>query len=148
MVGNATLLHIRTHVNDDARKCGSHATLEEALEALRSKYRLIIWNARTRLTSLKRNTKRSLIDHATEEKKLVEAAYADLPRTHRQDIKLDLFCNSLNHAYLQINLLAMKPQSLTKAMQAGNEYLQIRPNINLGVTIWQIDVEIGPDSSK
>ena len=27
----ATLLHIRTHLRDDARECGSHATLERSL---------------------------------------------------------------------------------------------------------------------
>ena len=38
----ATLLHIRTHLRDDARECGSHATLEEVLEALRAKYGLTV----------------------------------------------------------------------------------------------------------
>ena len=34
----APLLHIRTHLKDDARECGSYATLEEVLEALCTKY--------------------------------------------------------------------------------------------------------------
>ena len=87
----ATLPHIRTHLKDDAHKCGSHATLEEVLEALRSKCGLTIQKARTRLTSLKRDTKRSLIDHSREVKNLEEMAYADLPRTNRQEMTLDLF---------------------------------------------------------
>ena len=36
----ATLLHFRTHMKDNARECGSYATLEEVLEALRAKYEL------------------------------------------------------------------------------------------------------------
>ena len=36
----ATLLHIRTHMKDNAHECGSYATLEEVLEALRAKYGL------------------------------------------------------------------------------------------------------------
>ena len=66
--GMATLLRIRIHLKDNVRKCGSHATLEEVLEALRSKYGLTIREARTRLTSLKRDTKLSLTDHVTEVK--------------------------------------------------------------------------------
>ena len=138
-----TLLHIRTHLKEDVRECGSHATLDKVLEALRSKYELTILEARTRLTSLKRNTKLSLTDHAREVKRLVEAAYADLPRTHRQEMILDLFRNSLNHAYLQRHLLAMKPQSFSEAIADGNEYFQIRPNLNLGVTIRQVEEEEG-----
>ena len=73
----ATLLHNRTHLKDDAQECGSHATVEEVLEAPRSKYGVTVREARTCLTSLKRDTKLSLTDHATEVNRLVEAAYAD-----------------------------------------------------------------------
>ena len=71
---------------------------------------------------MKRDTKLSLEDHATEIKKLVGAAYADLPRHHQKDMTLDIFCNSLNHAYLQRHLLAIKPRSLAEAVEAGSEY--------------------------
>ena len=55
----ATLLHIRTHLKDYARECGSYATLEEVFEALRAKYGLTVREARTRLTSLKRDARLS-----------------------------------------------------------------------------------------
>ena len=55
------------------------ATLEEVLEALRVKYGLTVKEART---SLKRDARLSLTDHVTEVKRLVEAAYTDLPQTH------------------------------------------------------------------
>ena len=35
----------------------------------------------------------------------------------------------------------MKPHSLTEAAQAGNEYIQIRPNTNSGITIWKGEEE-------
>ena len=139
----ATLLHIRMHLKDDASECGSYSTLEKVLEALRAKYGLTIREARTRLTSLKRDARLSLTDHATEVKRLVEAAYADLPQARRKGMILDLFCNSLNQAYLQRHPLAIRPQSLSEALKAGNEYLQIKPNSNPGVTIRQIDEEKG-----
>ena len=89
----ATLLHIRKHLKDDARECGIYATLEEVFEALCAKYGLTIREARTRLTSLKREARLSLTDHATEVKRLVEAAHADLPQTYRHEMIMDLFCN-------------------------------------------------------
>ena len=89
--GMATLLHIHTNLKDDVCRCGSHATLEEVLEALRSKYGLTIRKAVSRLSRLKRETKLSLTQHATEVKKLVDAANADLTRIHRHEITLDLF---------------------------------------------------------
>ena len=133
----ATLLHNRTHLKDDAQECGSHATVEEVLEAPRSKYGVTVREARTCLTSLKRDTKLSLTDYATKVKRLMQAAHADLPRVHKQEMTLDLFCSSLNHFYLHSHLVAMKPQSLSEAVQAGNEYIQIRPNSNPGVRIRQ-----------
>ena len=113
------------------------------LEALRAKYGLTVKEAKTWLTSLKRNARLSLTDPATEVKRLVKAADADLPQTHRQEIILDLFCNSLNQAYLQRHLLAIRPQSLSEAVKAGNEYIQIKPNSNSGVTIQQIEEKEG-----
>ena len=109
------------------------------LEALHAKYGLTVQEARTCVTSHKRDTKLSLTNHAMEIKKLVEAAFAGLPRMHRQEMTLDLFCNSMNHAYLQRHLLAMKPQSFTEAVQVGNEYLEIMPSANPGMAIRQIE---------
>ena len=74
-------------------------------------------------------------------KKLVESVYADLQRTNRQ------FCNCsvTRKSHLLTETSAVKPQSLTEAVQAGNEYLQVRPNTNLGVTIWQVkEEEVNP----
>ena len=88
-----TLLHIP---KDDARECGSYATMKGVLETFCAKYRLNVREARTRLTSLKRDAKLSLTDHAIKVKRLVEAAYADLQQTHGQEMILGLFCNSLN----------------------------------------------------
>ena len=69
-------------------------------------------------------------DHATKIKKLVGVAYADLPRYHQEEINLDLFCNSLNHAYLQRPLLVIK---------AGSEYLQIKLGSTYGANVHQVD---------
>ena len=51
----ATLLHIRMHLKHNAREREIHATLKEVLESLCFKYELTIREARTHLTSLKRD---------------------------------------------------------------------------------------------
>ena len=144
----AALLHIRTHLQDDARSCGNHPTLEEVFKALRSKFGLSVREARTRLTNMKRDTKLSLEDHATEIKKLVGIAYADLPRHHQEEMTLDIFSNSLNHAYLQRHLLAIKPRSLAEAVEAGSEYLQIKPGSAYGANVRQIDEDEAIDQVR
>ena len=62
-----------------------------------------------------------------EVERLVNLAYPTLPDVHRATMALDLFCSSLGHAYLQRHLLAVPTPTLADAVQAGNEYLQIRP---------------------
>ena len=52
----------------------------------------------------------------------------------------------MNQAYLQRHLLAIRPQSLSEAVKAGNEYLQIKPNFNPGVTVRQIEEERTPEA--
>ena len=55
-------MHIRTHLQDNARGCGRHPTLEEVFKALRSRYGLLAREARTLLTNLTRDTKLFLED--------------------------------------------------------------------------------------
>ena len=95
-----------------------------------------------RLAHLKKDTK--LSEHATAVKKIVEAAYGDLPQDHRIEMTLELFCSSLNNAYLQRHLLAIKPQDLDEAVEAGTEYLQIQPSHNSESNIRQVDEETTP----
>ena len=66
----ATLLYIHMHLKDGAHECESYPTLDEVLEALRFKCGLIVLEARTRLANLRRDTKLSLADYATETKRL------------------------------------------------------------------------------
>ena len=113
--------------------------MEEVFKALCSKYRLLTREARTRLTNIKRDTKLLLDDHATEIKKLVKVAYADLPRYHQEEMTMDLFCNSLNHAYLQRHTLAIKPGNLVETVEEGSEYLQIKSGSTYGANFHQID---------
>ena len=76
MVKTAAPHNIRTHLQDGARKCRSYPTLEKVLKVFCSRYGLPIREAKTHLslTNLRRDTKFSLTDHATEVKTLVEAA--------------------------------------------------------------------------
>ena len=62
----------------------------------------------------------------------------------REEMMLELFCSSINYAYLQRHLLAIKPQNLAEAVEAGTEYLQIQPSHDPGTSIRQIDKKKTP----
>ena len=124
----AALFHIRTHLQDCAHGCGNYNPLEEMFKAFLSRYELSIREASTRLTNLWRDTKLSLTDQATDVKRLVKAAYADLPWAHQEEMMLDLFCSSLNHTYLNRYLLAINPQSPQRQWkQEVNTFKSNRP---------------------
>ena len=123
----ATLLHLREALKDGARECGKANTIAGIFAALQARFGLSVREARAKLTSLRRDSRTSLQEHAAEVEKLVGIAYADLPERHRVQMALDTFCNTLGHAYLQRHLLAVHADTLEDAVRAGNEYLQIKP---------------------
>ena len=47
--------------------------------------------------------------------------------------------------FLQRHLLAIQPQSLTEAVEAESEYLQIKPSATYGASIRQVEEETTPD---
>ena len=47
-----------------------------------------------------------------------------MPGQVHEQMALDQFVNTLNHPRLQEHLLAIRPESLTEAVTAGNEFLQ------------------------
>ena len=96
---------------------------------------------------MKKDTKLSSEDHATEIKKSVGIAYAYLPRHHQEEMTLDLFCSSLNQ-YLQRHPLAINPGSLVEAVEAGSDYPQIKPGSAYGVNACQIDEDEAIDQAR
>ena len=122
----ATLLHLRAKLKDVAQDCGQKQSVEAVCNALRSRFGTSVREARTRLNDLKKSYKTSLHEHAVEVEKLVELAYADLPRECKLEMCIDKFTNTLGNAYLQRHLLAIPTPDLESAVRAGNEYLQIK----------------------
>ena len=128
--GMATLLHLREALQGGAREYGRPATTEEVFAALRSRYGLTTKEARGRLNGLKKEPRQSLHDHAIEVEKLVRKAFGDLPVEVQTNMMLDAFCSSLGNATLQRHLLAIRPETLTEAVQHGQEYLQVKTDRN------------------
>ena len=64
-----------------------------------------------------------------EVERLTNIAYPDLLDYTRQEMAVDTFCGSLENAYLQRHLLAIPTPTLEAAVRAGNEFLQVRPNM-------------------
>ena len=122
----ATLLHLREALQGSAREYGRPASVEAAFTALRSRYGLTTKEARTKLSSLKRDSRSTLHEHSIKVEKLVRKAFGELPCDTQAEMMLDTFCSTLNNTALQRHLLAIRPESLTEAVQHGNEFLQVR----------------------
>ena len=122
----ATLLHLREALQDGAREYSRAATVGAIFAALRSRYGVTQKEARAKLSGLRKDSKRSLHDHALDVEKLVRQAFGDLPHNVQTNMMLETFCGSLGHAALQRHLLAIRPETLTEAVQHGQEFLQIK----------------------
>ena len=125
--GAAARIHLRASLTDVASACGQAEDLEHIFIALRARFGITSREAKAKLAALKKEQHTSLQEHAAKVERLVNTAYAELPRNNQQDMKLDTFQTSLGNPYLQRHLLAIQPRTLEEAVRAGNEYLQIRP---------------------
>ena len=121
------VLHLRRALKDEARDCGGiYETMAEIFTALRARFGISPREARVRLSAAKRDFNTPLQAHANRIKELVGIAYPDMPRDIQEQMTLDQFINTLNQARLQEHLLAVRPDHLTEAITAGNEYLNVR----------------------
>ena len=124
-----TVLHLRRALKEEARDCGgTSASLAEIFTALRARFGITSREARVRLNGARKEPSTSLQAHANRIKELVGIAYPELPEGIQEQMALDQFTNSLNQPRLQEHLLAIRPNNLTEAIAAGNEFVQIRNN--------------------
>lgn len=121
----ATLLHLKECIQDEANVCARYTSIDSVIAALRSRYGMTIREARTKLTSLKRDPKTSLQQHGIEVERLINVAHPELPESYRTEMMIDTFCTTIGNGYLQRHLLTVNTPTLEDAIKAGNEYLQI-----------------------
>ena len=123
----ATVLHLRRALKEEARDCaGASNTMAEIFTALRARYGISPREARVRINSTRKESSVPLQVHANTMRELVGIAYPGMPDEVHEQMALDQFVNTLNHPRLQEHLLAIRPDSLTEAVTAGNEFLQVR----------------------
>lgn len=127
--GQAVLLHLREALSGAARDYGRARTVDEVFEALRARYGLSPRQARSLLGSLRRESRTPLQAHATEVRRLVEVAYRDLPAQIREEMAVETFCGTVGNPYLQRHLLAVATPTVERAVQAGNEFLQVKTHL-------------------
>lgn len=125
-----TLLQLREALKESAKDCCRGHTVEDIFASLRLRFGLTPREARAKLSALKKENKTPLQEHAVLVERLMQAAYANLPRQEREDLIMDHFCASLSHVGLQRHLLAVATPNLDAAVRAGNEYLEITANNN------------------
>lgn len=105
---------------------GRSDMVEGIFIALRERYGLSLREAKARIAGLKKDSKTTLQQHGVEVERLVEIAYADIPRNLRRTMVVATFASTTGNGYLQRHLLAMPTPTLEDAVRAGNEYLQIQ----------------------
>ena len=122
----STLLHLRDSLKDEAKDCSRPGQVEHILAELRARYGLTPREARARLSGLRKEYATTLQAHAVEVTRLVTIAYRELPGIQQDELAVETFCGTLGNLYLQRHLLAVPTPTLSDAVRAGNEYLQIR----------------------
>ena len=123
----STFMHLREALKDGARDCGRSDTTMGIFAALRNRYGLTPREAKSRLNHLKKDYRTPVAEHTTEVERLVHSAYPDLDEQMKGEMAMEQFITTLDNTYLQRHLLAVDPQTLTLAVRAANEWLQIRP---------------------
>ena len=128
----ATLLHLRAALKEEATDCGRAEYIDGIVGALRARYGLTPREARARMVGLKRDARTTLHEHSTTVERLVEVAYPEVPADTRRTMAVDTFSTTIGNGYLQRHLLAVDTPTLEAAVRAGNEYLQIQPGHRTG----------------
>ena len=136
----AQLLYLRESPREGARDCGKAPDVEGVFTNLRAQYGLTPREAQARLAALKKEARTLLQEHATEVERLVRVAYNGMNVDQQRDMAVETFTSTFNHPALQRHILAVATPTLETAVQAGGEYLQIRPSQS-GPAVRAIDEE-------
>ena len=131
---STALLHFREALKENAEGCGRAPSVLAVYAALRARFGLSPREARSRLSTLRKEYRTSLQEHAPEVERLIAIAYGELPVEYQAGMKLETFCSTLGHMPLQRHLLAVPTHTLEDAVRAGNEFLQIKPGGEKGNT--------------
>jgi hypothetical protein len=138
----ASLLHLREALKDGAKDCGRAGHIDGVFASLRARYGLSPREARLKISVLRKDSRSTLQEHATEVDRLCQIAFHDLPDHYRASMSLETFCNTLGNTNLQRHLLAVQALTLEQAVRAGNEFVQIRGPSVPGSAIRAVDEEI------
>lgn len=121
----ATLLHLRSCLQDDAIDSGTGATVDEIFTNLRSRFGLTERQARDRLNMLQRTSGQSLQALGLEAERLVTVAYPDIPANVRVPLAIDAFNRALDDRSLKRHLLLAGGNTMSDTVRHAEEYLQI-----------------------
>ena len=119
-------LHLKQALVDGANECSRPYNVEGILTTLRARYGMTPREARSRLTTLRKDYKTTLQEHGTEVERLVNTAYPGHSDRQRAEMSLDQFITTLGHMALQGHLLAVAPETIEHGIRAGNAYLQLQ----------------------
>ena len=123
--GQATLLHLRAHLEGSARACGAGRTRDRIEEALRARFGLSQRQAKDRLIHLKRDGQATLHEQAMNVQRLVDIAYPRLSRADKEQMVIDHLLRALDNRALQRHMLTIQPDTVVDLVQAVDEWMAI-----------------------
>jgi hypothetical protein len=121
----ATLLHLRSCLQDDAVDCGIGQNTDEIYGNLRARFGLTARQARDRLSLLQRTTGQSLQALGLQTERLVAVAYPAVPPNGRVPIAIDAFTRALDNRDLKRHLLLAGANTLADTVRRTEEYFQV-----------------------
>ena len=123
--GQATLLHLRAHLEGSARACGAGRTRDSIEDALRARFGLSQRQAKDRLIHLRRDGKTTLHEQAMDVQRLVDTAYPRLSRADKEQMVIDHLLRALDSKAIQRHMLTLQPQTVVELVQAVDEYMAV-----------------------
>jgi hypothetical protein len=121
----ATLLHLRSCLQDDAVDSGTGETSDEIFANLRARFGLTERQARDRLSALHRAPEQSLQALGLESERLVAVAYPGVKANVRTTLAIDTFTRALDDRNLKRHLLVAGANTLTDTIRRAEEFLEI-----------------------
>jgi hypothetical protein len=122
---DVALLKLRESLQGKARECGRAETVAGVEDSLTLRFGTTPREARARLEGLQRDPRTTLADHGMLVERLIRQSYPGLDEATLLSLGVEKFIASVNHLGLRNNLLARQPPSVTDAVRAGAEYLQL-----------------------
>jgi hypothetical protein len=116
------LIHLRGALQGEATIYGQAKTVADVSMALRNQFSISPMEARRQLLGLERQPDETVLQYADTIDRLVRLGHDHLTRDHQVLLGVETLVSTLRNPELQRHLLAVRPSTLSEAVQASRDY--------------------------